>query len=421
MVDKILFLDDEISILKSLTRLFMDEPYEIFAIDNPAEALKVIEEHEVAVVVSDQRMPEMEGAAFLEKVKEIRPDTVRMILTGHADLDAAVAAVNQGAICRFMTKPWDDLDVKMAVKNGAARYRLISENRRLGELTKRQNEELRILNEALERKVEERTAQVRMLYDKLKGSFNALIRVSVELMGLFNPWIGSHVKRVASLATELGKQMELEENSIQILDTAALLHNIGLIGIPRALLQKDENDLTAPEMALIRKHPVIGYTILNPIEDLKQVSVIVRSVHENFDGSGYPDQLKTEAIPPEARIIRVVNDYDTLVNKRDFTRAMALERLRQRSGYEYDPDVVIQFMELLKRFRPVREREIAVPFRNLKAGMVLCRPIRTKSGRVLLGEGQRIVDAYIERMAAFNEFDPIAGLVYVCRQNEDDE
>lgn len=415
MGDKILFVDDEIQVLKSLKRLLMDEPYEVLASDSPATALKMLEQNEVAVVVSDQRMAEMQGTLFLEKVKGLCPDTVRMILTGYADFDAAMAAINRGNVYRFIAKPWDDAELKLALKNAVSHFKLLSENKRLHELTKRQNGELRDLNMNLEKKIEERTTQVKLLYKKLRGSFHELIRVFVDLMELFNPWLGGHVKRVASVAKEIAAQQGLEENSIQLVEASALLHNIGLIGLPRNMLEKKDEELNELELALIKQHPVIGHTMLNRIEDLKQVSVIVRSVHENFDGTGYPDGLKNEIIPEEARIVRVANDYDTFVNKMDLPKSKALERLQLRSGYEYDPFVVMKLLEVLRHFQPERDKHMTLPLRGLAAGMVLARGIKTKSGRLLMSEGTKIQEAHLEKLANLTRIDPVVDLVYVLK------
>jgi response regulator RpfG family c-di-GMP phosphodiesterase len=132
MREKILFVDDEAQILKSLKRLFRDEPYEVLTMDNPHSALRMVEENEVAVVVSDQRMPEMEGSEFLEKVKALRPDTIRMIMTGCAGRETSSAAGNNGNVHRFLCKPWDSAELKSVVKEAVKEHRVSEEARRAG-------------------------------------------------------------------------------------------------------------------------------------------------------------------------------------------------------------------------------------------------------------------------------------------------
>ena len=142
MEDKILIVDDENSVLKALTWIFADEPYQVLAFKNPLEALEKMEDTEIAVVIADQRMPEMEGSVFLEKIKEKWPDTVRIIMTGYDDFQAAVNAINKGNVYRFINKPWDEIELKLSIKNAVHHYRLTRDNRRLSLLNEEQHEQL---------------------------------------------------------------------------------------------------------------------------------------------------------------------------------------------------------------------------------------------------------------------------------------
>ena len=142
MKDKIVFVDDKSSILNFLELLFSDEPYEILNFNSPLTALKSLKETGAAVVVSDQCMPEMEGTLFLQKVKEMLPDTIRIIMTGYVDTDSAIAAINQGNVFHFISKPIDVKEMKLTIKNAIEHYKLVAENKRLAEITKNQNEEL---------------------------------------------------------------------------------------------------------------------------------------------------------------------------------------------------------------------------------------------------------------------------------------
>jgi len=414
-IDRILFVDDEQSILKSLKRVFINEPYEVFTSNSPSEALKKMEDTRFAVVVSDERMPEMEGTAFLKKVKERWPDVVRMILTGYADLGTAISAINQGNVYRFINKPWDDTELKLTVKNALAHYELVSENKRLFELTRKQNEELLDLNLNLAKKVEQRTEEIKKLLQRLKKSFVDVIRVFTELMELFNPWLGGHAKRVAALVKEVAKRFDLGDKDIELMEMAALLHDIGLIGLPRSLLEKAEDKLRKSERALLTQHPMLGYETLNKIEDLRQVSVIVKWHHENFDGTGYPDGLSKEEIPLAARVIRVASDYDNLVNKKKMLRRDALSYLNSGSGKAYDPDVIFEFQHALEHFKLAAEKEVSLPLPDLRPGMILSREIRTSSGRLLIGRNGKIEKAHLEKLLNFHKLDPIVGRIYVYK------
>lgn len=145
MQDLILLVDDEPNVANALTRALLDEPYEIRSAQGGEEALKVMEGERFKVVISDERMPGMGGAEFLSLVRERYPETVRIMLTGHASLDATMRAVNSGEIYRFFTKPWNDIELRLAIRSAIEKYDLEEENRRLLRTVKRQATELRSL------------------------------------------------------------------------------------------------------------------------------------------------------------------------------------------------------------------------------------------------------------------------------------
>ncbi len=165
---RVLFVDDEENVLKSLKRLFLDEDIEILTASSGKEGLDLLKGNEVSVIVSDQRMPEMTGVEFLEKTTRISPNSVRILLTGYADINAVVSAINKGGVYRYIAKPWNDSDLMIAVLNAAERYRLVKENRRLTELTKKQNEELKKWGAELELYVQQQTIDLTNQNKELK-------------------------------------------------------------------------------------------------------------------------------------------------------------------------------------------------------------------------------------------------------------
>lgn len=415
MVNKIMFVDDEKGILQALRRFFLDEPYEILVSDSPLKALEMLENNEVAVVVSDQRMPVMEGTEFLEKVRERWPNTVRIILTAYADLEAAKGAINRGNVYRFINKPWDDVDLKTAVKNAIDLYTLESENRKLFALTKEQNDELRELNGSLEIKVEERTGEIKGLLDDIRRGFSQMIRAFTGLIELFDPALGGHSKRVAVLAMKIGEQARMETNELQLMEISALLHDIGLVGLPRSILEKDESVRSQFETALIRQHPGMGHATLAAVKGLKDVAEIVHAHHENFDGKGYPRGLQNKEIPLGARIIRVAEDFDCLINKDGMSRKMTIEHLKKGAGREYDPRVVSNLLVALNLFNPRTENAIAVSLDTLKPGMVLAQSIKTGRNRLLLAESTILKAIHIDRLLKFHDLDPIVDRIKVYK------
>lgn len=174
----ILFVDDEEPILRSLQRSLRKEPYRILTAHSGVEGLEIISHEEVELVVSDQRMPVMTGAQFLHKVQEISPSTVRVILSGYAEANIMVEAINSGGVYRFISKPWDDEDLKQTLRQCLEHYRILKENRRLSELSARQVIDLETLNLRLETEVAERTRSLACAQDVLECLPRAVLGIS---------------------------------------------------------------------------------------------------------------------------------------------------------------------------------------------------------------------------------------------------
>ncbi len=180
----ILCVDDEENVLKSLKRLFLEEDWELITADSGKLGLEVLREKEVHLIIADFRMPEMTGVEFLKEAKEIRPEAIRIILSGFADVDAIVRAINEGEIYKFISKPWNDEELKLAVRRSLEQFELIQENSGLNEKIKAQNEELRTLNENLEAKVQERTAALQLRNQALSLAQDMLEQLPIGIVGI---------------------------------------------------------------------------------------------------------------------------------------------------------------------------------------------------------------------------------------------
>ena len=403
----LLLVDDEASILSSLRRLLRPAGYTIHTAESGQAGLDILEREPVDLVVSDMRMPEMDGAQFLEQVRNRWPATMRILLTGYADVSSTIDAINRGEIYRYISKPWDDNQLTLTVRDALESRRLRSENARLLALTKAQNEELTQLNAGLEQKVVERTAEIgqvnsflNLANERLKQNFLVSMKMFSSLMELRGGAMVGHSRRVADLARKLAARLEVPAKDQQDIFFAGLLHDIGKIGFPDSLLGHPVSRMSGEEMGFYRRHPVAGESALMPLAELKEAARIIRSHHERFDGQGYPDGLQGAFIPLGARILSVVNDYDglqigTLTEKRlspEEARAM----LAQTSGKRYDPQVLDAFFGMFGG--PVQEitSEQVVPAAGLRPGMVLARDFVGRDG-VLLLAADYILDALLVR------------------------
>ena len=391
----ILVVDDEPGILSSLRRLLRPAGYRIFTAEGGQAGLSILEQEAVDLVISDMRMPEMNGAQFLEQVRNRWPGTTRILLTGYADVSSTIEAINRGEIYRYIAKPWDDNDLTLIIRDALEHRRLQNENARLLVLTRAQNDELRDLNANLEDKVKQRTAEIEQINsflnqanEKLKQNFLVSIKMFSGLMELRGGSMAGHSRRVADLSRKLAAQMGLDAREQQDVFFAGLLHDIGKIGFTDTLLSRPVSRMNGEDQGLYRRHSVAGESALMPLDELKDVAKLVRAHHERFDGQGFPDGLEGSNIPIGARILSVVNDYDGLqtgtLSERRMTAEEAKTMILQSRGKRYDPEVAKAFVELLGGLGNEIVRERAVSHADLKVGMVLSRDLLSREGVLLL-------------------------------------
>ena len=444
----LLFVDDEESITNSLQRTFRKEKYDIRIAASGAEGLKMLEEPQkpFSLIISDQRMPEMTGAQFLEKAKRIFPYAIRILLTGYSDMDAIIEAVNRGEIHRYLTKPWNDDELLVQVRHALEQYELMAENRRLLALTKRQNNKLRELNRNLENKVAERSGEIikmnkelSRLNQELESSLYNTVRAFASLVEIYaSPSLAGHGKRVSDFSRELAQLFELSQEEVTQIEIAGLLHDIGKLGLPQRLLEYKENSWWRPQdKELFRKHPKQGQATVQFIDKLNDVGLMIRSHHERYDGQGYPDQLAKKRIPLGARIIAVADAYDKIVHLKvgrsnplrkvakeanmtqdrlseaDILQKAAVLHLREQASTRYDPDIVEVFLNLLKEKDSGCKQEKAVSIQHLEENMILSRPLYSSSGRFLMPYNTVLTTNHIRKLKTFHKVDFVTDVIYV--------
>ncbi|TGU70026.1 response regulator [Geomonas terrae] len=314
--ETVLFVDDERSYLAYTSELFENRGLNILTAGSAMEALEIVEHHSVAVVVSDNEMPGMRGVELLSRIKEVSPHTVKIMMTGSADLATTLAAINSGEVFRFVLKPWKKADMLRAVKDGLRRYRVLQ---------------------------------------SLKREDEFILHSLAQTIELKDASTKGHCDRVATLALRLAERLGISEDTQQEIRYGSWLHDCGKIGVPEAILNA-ERALTQEEFSIVMKHPEWGREVVRKANLSKTVQEIVLYHHERYDGKGYPFGLAGDKIPLEAQIVATADICDALTMDRPyrkgFDRDELLWTMKGMSGSNLDPKLVEVLFELLAEEEP---------------------------------------------------------------------
>lgn len=434
---QVLFVDDEGHILRAVRRLLDDAPYELLTCESGEEAKRVLEEENIAVLISDQRMPGISGAELLQFAANNFPDTVRIMLTGNNDVRTAMEAINRGAVFRFVTKPWESDAFHEMVDRALEHHELLTSRSRYEAYIARQNETLQRLNEELESRVAERTAElvakqeeVVRLYQELQKSFDATIRVLLSIMELGEIHVVEHCRRTAERVQEVGKALKMKPRALRDLERAARLHWLGLINAPASIFQKEVEDFDAVEQATWEFHPLLGQQAIQHVPELVQPGRIILHylsryddpyfrVGEDFDESG----PLTEELITSCQVLAMSSCFERLRTRLGGQSAsMASELVEEgiarvvlKSGRQFSPDLVAVFTDIATRdLISERTQELGLEFEEVRAGMVLSRPLQTLQGIPVAPRDMIVTDELLERLRRFRDSRALS-MIYVWR------
>ena len=320
-----------------------------------------------------------------------------------------------GEIYRFIVKPWLREELLATVKNAASRHELITRNTVLQATTLAMNDRLIELNKSLEEQVQktaERTAELARLNQALEQNLNHSVRLCLQILQTFYPTLGSQARRVYEICKAMADVLSLSSVDRQTLELSAWLHDIGLVGVPRQLIRKWQNEtntLTDAERALIEQHPVIAQELTGFVDHLQGVGLTIRAHHERFDGRGYPDRLQGDQIPWLARLLAIAVAY----TESNQAPGATIDNIKLSSGFAFDPEAVRAFLRAIPAAAvPRKQREVLLA--ELHPGMVVAKGIYTANGLLLIPEGQQLTETYIDKLRNHNRIQPInqALLVY---------
>ncbi len=313
-------------------RLFK-EGYTCATANNGKEALNRFYKDDFSLMITDIRMPEMDGMELLKNVKTVNSKMMVIIMTAYAEVDLAVRAMRMGAN-DFLIKPVDLDILAMSVKNALEKKRL--------------QEEVEAYRNQLEKLVEQRTAELQQALLIVKKGHLDSVKLLAEVIDAKDPYTRGHSDRVRRLSMRIAMKLGFQEKRLENFVFGALLHDIGKVGIKDEVLQK-QGPLSSEEYQSIKQHPLIGVKIVESIDLFKEQIPMIRNHHEHYDGSGYPDGLIGEVIPLEARIIAVPDAFDAMTSLRPHRRATpvneVIEEMEKGKGKQFDPQVLEIFLK----------------------------------------------------------------------------
>ena len=285
--ESILFVDDEKSYLAYTCSIFENRGLNVLTANSAMEALELVQGRSVAVVVTDNEMPGMRGIELLTRIKEVSPHTVKIMMTGTADLATTLAAINSGEVFRFVLKPWKKEEMLRAVKDALRRYRVLQ---------------------------------------SLKREDEFILHSLAQTIELKDASTKGHCDRVATLALKLAASMGVSDDLQQEIKFGSWLHDCGKIGVPEAILNA-QRALTQEEFKVIMKHPEWGCEVVRKANLSKTVQDIVLYHHERYDGMGYPHGLSGSRIPLEAQIVAAADICDALTMDRPYRKGLGRDEL----------------------------------------------------------------------------------------------
>jgi response regulator RpfG family c-di-GMP phosphodiesterase len=360
MDGKILFVDDEANILSAFKRQLHNH-YDVDTAQGGTAGLeKIRTEGPFAVVVADLRMPGMDGVQFLTRAKEISPDSVRMMLTGHADLGTAINAINEGSIFRLLTKPCAHEALVGSLDAALQQYRLVTAER-----------------------------------DLLEKTLSNTVKLLSEVLSLTNPMAFSRTLRLRRIVRQVATNLRARD--AWQLELAAMLSQTGCVTLPTEILEKvyAGAPLTKNEQSLFASHPLIGYKLLVNIPRLEIVASIIKDQQKPFEE--YPAQFESgeaRKIAQGAQILKLALDYDQLIHN-DIPHAEAVKTLREKPR-QYNPEIVngLGDKEIITGGWLVK----LVDSKSAEIGMIIDEDIHAKDGNLVMAKGQEMSLASLERL-----------------------
>ena len=412
-----LLVEENVIIIASLTEIMKSQGFHVISHKDPAQAINLMKGGSISVVIADDKCGGKEGLEILELAKQELPAATRLLLTSRVNDDLVQAAVKDRLIYRYITKPWLTEDLVLTLKTAADTYRLAEKNASLLlekndlERTVRDLEKLAAAGGSQDSGLPAAVQTTQTEAIAGDGDAGAIMQTMIEMLYVFHPNLKSNAIRTMSLVKTVAETLKMEKLAADSLYQAAALHDIAIPGVDRPIVRRwlrDPEKCNRDEMKIIENHPLHAVEMLKPFPMFKEAEAIIAAHHEDWNGKGYPNRLKGETIPFEARLLRVALDFCS----KHSDPIQAMLDIEEFTGDLYDPDAVRAIAKSVPLTEmPTAEREILLI--ELKEGMTIGRDIINANGFLLFPKGKTLTQAMCDKLFSIDRISPLDPYVLV--------
>jgi response regulator RpfG family c-di-GMP phosphodiesterase len=420
---RLLVVDDESGMLSALKRLFIRGPYVIDTCENAKSAMELLTKQIYDVVISDMRMPEIDGAQLLAHVAEQHPLTRRILLTGYSDQEATVRAINEGHIHRYFAKPWDSGELRETVEKLALERRTELKKIAISSKLKSVNENLQKVAMTLEQQcasahaeLEQVTSMYDMAKEELFQTYETTIKAFTHVINLRLKTSPVMSQVVEDDAVGFCNFLGLDRSVCGEIRHAALLYQLGKIGFDDSIIATPCSKWTRAQQDAYRRYPATGADALAALDAMNYTAKIIRHHMEDFAGTGYPFGLANQDIPLGSRILRIIIDYHTHRSSNKPARGPMsdFDHLKVGSGKVYDPELVQAFLVYrASRAASTDDGCAAIATSQLKPDIINGRDLFNRDGLLLLAKGSRFTPLLIEKLRQYEQLHKIKLTIYI--------
>ncbi|MBO24090.1 MAG: hypothetical protein CMO65_02655 [Verrucomicrobiales bacterium] len=409
-----LLVEDNDIIIESLSEIMKSVGFIVVNSKTGSEAINLLKGGSIGIVIADDKCGDKEGLEVLEEAKRSNPNATRLLLTSRVNDDAVQAALRERLVYRYITKPWLTEDLILTLRTAEDYHRVTEQN---ASLTIEKNDLTRTVR-ALENSGGADSAAAPTAKQaapggvaSVEGDAGTIIQTVLEMLYVFHPNLKSNAMRTMALVKVLTKTLGMDEKPAEALYYAAALHDIAIPGVDRPIVRRwlrDPEKCNKDEMQLVEQHPLQAVDMLKPFPMFREALTIIKAHHEDWNGKGYPNRLKGETIPWEARLLRVALDFCS----KHTDPIQAMLEIEELSEIIYDPDAIRAVAKAVPLTEmPTGEREILLI--ELKDGMTLARDISNANGFLLFPKGKTLTGSMCDKLFNIDRMSPLNPYVLV--------